>query len=479
MKNIFTLNTAKILGLAFTATLASSLPIKGMEAGEQEREPALCPQRDHQVQHINVPNKKNLDNKRLMKPAFLTDLLKRYQGHALLKEAFRNPANRIKNLYAELKATSSETTQLFLVTSPRMSFIVKGMKKRKEEIAGLVRATNIQGLSRYFYPNRNYQYPQFLFPVSYVSYTDKRNQRHYLSIMPQAPGISLASLVKQFADQPGDRRTIKLIAQSYFDTGAALARFYQDTQGSITQGDLHAGNIFYKPENRQVTFIDNECTKSMRNNAAACNDLAFLLLKSLFAVKWITPDVLKKLRLTEWYSLYMPNFIAGYLSVFPLQQRREIYQWLENCIMSYRDPENNMNWYTDKGILGFDHKKYMGPIFESLSKSQVFFTIDRDRVNVPDNDRKTPLHRAALNGEWRVIWPLISADAHVDAHDRVRNTPLHEASYNNHVEAIKALVRAGADIHAINEDGVTPLAKAKSRNNTEAMDLLKHYGARY
>jgi Ankyrin repeats (3 copies) len=477
ISKIIHLKKSTIFITALCTAIAGTLTIQAMEQ-------ALFPQLDPKIQHVAIRDKKDLDNQGCMTSDFLSTLLSKiYKENKLLKALFTNGKTEIKKLSEELAGAPWGTTQLFLVKCPEISFIVKGMKDWKKEVSDLVQATTIPRLDHYFYPNKNNKYPQFLFPIAYVSYDDQKQNKHYVSVMPKAPGFSLANLIKIFAKQPGDRKTIQQTAQAYFDTGAAMSRFYLDIQGKITHGDLHHGNIFYKPETHQVTLIDNERIASSSKHANVYEDIAFLLMKSLFVVQWTTPDVIKKLRvnerLNEWYALYVPSFIAGYLSVLPQQDRNKAYKWLVDHITHYISGETGKVWYTDESVLEFNHKKYMEPIFNELCRSEILFHIDKQTVNAKDSNQKTLLHHAALNGEWLTIWPLISAGAQVNVRDNEQNTPLHEASYNNHRETIKALVRAGADLHAKNGKGETPLIKAKSNNSTDALDVLHHYGAQY
>ena len=217
------------------------------------------------------------------------------------------------------------------------------------------------------------------------------------------------------------------------------------------------------------------------NREIVAEDIAFLLMKSLFVVQWTDPQLLKKLRDSgrahEWYSLYLPSFMAGYLSIFPREKREHLFEWLTECISAYKN--DNKVWYTDTSITGLSHKEYMEPLFSSLRRSRMFFNIDGESVHKRDKNQKTALHQAALEGEWLSLWPLICAGAEVDARDNKQNTPLHEASYTGEKEAVKTLIRAGAKIHAKNQSDETPLSKAKSHKSMEAVQMLQHYGAQY
>lgn len=433
------------------------------------------------ARHIDLKVHKDLDDKGLMSSDFLRRLLtKAYQGHRFLGTILTDPKLHIKRLSEEKSEARWGTTQLFLAETPQESFIVKGMKDAEAEMANLAKATKLPALSPFFYPNDNYEYPQFVFPIEFLSYEGQKGKKHYLSIMPKAPGISLVSLFKDFVEEPGNRKVIEQVARSYFSTGAAMARFYRKTDRKITQGDFHAGNIFWDPKTGRIIIIDNErIITSMNKGVGICEDIAFLTMKSLFVIKWTNPNLLKELRAAEWYGLYLPSFIAGYISIFPRDSREAIFDWLVKCITTYKSTDTKTVWYADESIIGFSHQKYMEPILSSLRKYKTFLAIDSEAVYKRDKNQKTLLHQAALAGETLAIWPLVVAGAVVDARDNQGNTPLHEASYYNHPEVIKALIRAGADIYAKNNSGETPLAKAKANKSNEAVQILQHYGASY
>lgn len=79
----------------------------------------------------------------------------------------------------------------------------------------LVKATNVPQLAPYYYPSANYNNPQFVFPVTYIAYPDQKGAKHYLSILPKAPGFALSVLFKKFPENPSDRKTIQLIIDTH------------------------------------------------------------------------------------------------------------------------------------------------------------------------------------------------------------------------------------------------------------------------
>ena len=84
---------------------------------------------------------------------------------------------------------------------------------------------------------------------------------------------------------------------------------------------------------------------------------------------------------------------------------------------------------------------------------------------------RTPMHDAVINYEaLRLITPMLDAGADINAADEDKNTPLHRAAMINPV-AVKVLLDAGANSEARNDHGDLPLHIA-ARYNPEATKLL-------
>ncbi|KAJ8256736.1 hypothetical protein COCON_G00188880 [Conger conger] len=73
---------------------------------------------------------------------------------------------------------------------------------------------------------------------------------------------------------------------------------------------------------------------------------------------------------------------------------------------------------------------------------------------------------------------LLSADSLlVHSRDEDRYTPLHRAAYSGHLEVARTLVHHAADLHARTVDGWTPLHSACRWNNTSVASYLIQQGA--
>lgn len=97
--------------------------------------------------------------------------------------------------------------------------------------------------------------------------------------------------------------------------------------------------------------------------------------------------------------------------------------------------------------------------------------------NQVDEQSRTALHYAAMNGNLQIIAILIKANAKLDVKDRLGETPLYVAADQNQTEAAKLLLDVGAAVDPQNKDGLTPLMIAASRGNLEIVRALLAKGA--
>jgi uncharacterized protein len=97
--------------------------------------------------------------------------------------------------------------------------------------------------------------------------------------------------------------------------------------------------------------------------------------------------------------------------------------------------------------------------------------------NQVDDQSRTAMHYAAINGNLQIIAILIKAGAKLDPVDPLEDTPLHLAADQNQTEAAQLLLDAGAAVDPQNKDGMTPLMIAASRGNLELVRALLAKGA--
>jgi ankyrin repeat protein len=97
--------------------------------------------------------------------------------------------------------------------------------------------------------------------------------------------------------------------------------------------------------------------------------------------------------------------------------------------------------------------------------------------NQVDEQGRTGLHYAALNGNLQIMAILIKAEVKLNMADKLGDTPLHLAADRNQTEAAKLLLDLGAEVDPQDKDGMTPLMIAASRGNLELVRALLGKGA--
>jgi ankyrin repeat protein len=97
--------------------------------------------------------------------------------------------------------------------------------------------------------------------------------------------------------------------------------------------------------------------------------------------------------------------------------------------------------------------------------------------NETDEQTRTGLHVAAINGNLQIAAILIKAGAKIDSTDKLGNTPLHYAGDRNQVEVTKLLLDLGAAPDPVNRNGMTPLMIAAGRGDLEIVTALLAKGA--
>ncbi len=98
-------------------------------------------------------------------------------------------------------------------------------------------------------------------------------------------------------------------------------------------------------------------------------------------------------------------------------------------------------------------------------------------INEADNRTDTPLHKAASEGNARVVRALVIAGADINATDQYGSTVLHWAAKKGNTEIVEALVIAGAKIDVRDEDRLTALYFAAKTGKTEVVEKLVKAGA--
>lgn len=101
-------------------------------------------------------------------------------------------------------------------------------------------------------------------------------------------------------------------------------------------------------------------------------------------------------------------------------------------------------------------------------------------LEVKDRDhRNTPLNKATLFGNEKIIKILVNAGCRVNTKNREGNTPLHNfIRASDSLEGLAYLLSRGAYVNAINERGMTPLHFCVQFRTVESIKLLLKFNAK-
>ncbi len=252
-----------------------------------------------------------------------------------------------------------QTSQLFVVESacditPK-KYILKEIASKTKEIARLENSSLIKALYPFIYPKREPNFPTFLFPIAYISYS-YNNTDHYLSLLDMAPGVLLSNLIIKYKNNEISQEDIKHI---YYKVGFSISRFHQrmsyhfknDNQydnimlkPTYVQGDAHQANIFYDKDQDQVIFIDNEKIAADDNNNKPPKDPYYDIRKFFFTtLQMFTPENIKNDRnfINKWLKITISNFLKGYIDVYKEESRTQLLSELYN---KFRSDNSYYNW---------------------------------------------------------------------------------------------------------------------------------------
>lgn len=98
-------------------------------------------------------------------------------------------------------------------------------------------------------------------------------------------------------------------------------------------------------------------------------------------------------------------------------------------------------------------------------------------VDIRDEDRCTPLHHAAAQGQVKVCALLVQAGADLEASNRFSQRPLYLAAMWGQAEVVKFLTEHNAELEAKDPNGLTPLHRAAQEGWYEVVDILLKDGA--
>lgn len=97
--------------------------------------------------------------------------------------------------------------------------------------------------------------------------------------------------------------------------------------------------------------------------------------------------------------------------------------------------------------------------------------------NEVDDNGRSALQIAAINGNLQIAAIVIKAGAKLDYKDPLGDTALFYAADRNQLEMAKLLIDLGARVDVENKRGMTPLMAAASRGNLDLVKTLLDKGA--
>ena len=93
-------------------------------------------------------------------------------------------------------------------------------------------------------------------------------------------------------------------------------------------------------------------------------------------------------------------------------------------------------------------------------------------VNVRDENRRTSLFFAAIQGNEDFVELLLRFNPRVNTVDKLGSSPLYYAAAGNYVGVIEMLAEKDANLNAQNRQGLTPLMVAASEGHLAAVQAL-------
>lgn len=135
--------------------------------------------------------------------------------------------------------------------------------------------------------------------------------------------------------------------------------------------------------------------------------------------------------------------------------------------------DHSEEWYQEKEEALKDKPKELvlwAAENNRLSALHRLLTVDPSLVHCCDEDRYTPLHRAAYGGHVDVVSALLAAGSKVNPRTVDGWTPLHSACRWSRVTVASLLLQHGAELNAQTNGGLTPLHLAASYTSSVKTD---------
>lgn len=103
--------------------------------------------------------------------------------------------------------------------------------------------------------------------------------------------------------------------------------------------------------------------------------------------------------------------------------------------------------------------------------------VEDEIINIRDNEGRTPLYVACMEGYSNIVSLLINSKANINQAKKGGATPLFIASQNNKKDIVRLLLQHGADVNKAKSDGATPLYVASLKDNKDVVQILLQHDA--
>jgi ankyrin repeat protein len=154
-----------------------------------------------------------------------------------------------------------------------------------------------------------------------------------------------------------------------------------------------------------------------------------------------------------------------------LRKKQRIgFQWLlkHTADLDYQDAQGNTLFHLALQE-GFTEKENFNMLIDKL----------KTRINTPNHDGETPLHRAVAYKNTEAIRALLTAEADVNAQNKDGDIPLHIAVACRRIKTIDLLLNTGVtDLDVQNQDGDIPLHTAVAHRHATIINLLLNAGSK-
>ncbi|CAL4063591.1 unnamed protein product, partial [Meganyctiphanes norvegica] len=145
-----------------------------------------------------------------------------------------------------------------------------------------------------------------------------------------------------------------------------------------------------------------------------------------------------------------------------------------NCVkILISTAPSSVNWQDYDGITAL----HLAVAEAQQDTVEVLLGVTKCKVDICDNQFRTPLHWAANRGLTSIVGLLLGAGATLSAVDVYGATPLHYAAQLNHARTVELVVRRPSIREEASKDGCTALLWAAARGADDAIKVMVRHGA--